>query len=191
MSKSWLEIVLPAGLAVVALAIMAVLFSAGNLLLQPPRAAPEVVAAVPDSVVITEFGVMRVTESGMERLPDSVAARYLPAPDSALLNLNPADVAAGAALFKSNCAQCHAMQDVVVGPALAGLHKRRSDSWLLPWIRNSSKVVASGDEYAVKIFNQYGKQQMPSFQITDKEIQQILVYIKSEHNYASAVARAN
>ncbi|WP_345116647.1 c-type cytochrome [Hymenobacter algoricola] len=91
-----------------------------------------------------------------------------------------AAIAAGDALFKGNCAQCHAINDVVVGPALAGIAKRRPISWLIPWIKNSSKVVASGDEYAVKLYNQYGKQQMPSFQLSDAEITSIISYVTAE-----------
>ncbi|MBX0290310.1 cytochrome c [Hymenobacter sp. HSC-4F20] len=65
-----------------------------------------------------------------------------------------ATVATGEALFKGNCAQCHAVNDVVVGPALAGITKRRPAAWITRWVKNSSKMVASGDEYAVKIFTQ-------------------------------------
>ncbi|GAB3835156.1 cytochrome c3 family protein [Hymenobacter jeollabukensis] len=89
-------------------------------------------------------------------------------------------VAAGDALFKGNCAQCHAVNDVVVGPALAGIDKRRPLPWIIKWVKNSSKVVASGDEYAVKLFNQYQKQQMPSFALSDAEITSIVAYVKSE-----------
>ena len=64
-----------------------------------------------------------------------------------------AEIAAGDALFKNNCAQCHALNEQVVGPALGGLTKRRPMSWILPWVKNSSKVVASGDEYAIALFN--------------------------------------
>ncbi|TGD83377.1 cytochrome c [Hymenobacter wooponensis] len=99
-------------------------------------------------------------------------------------------VAAGDALFKSNCAQCHAANDVVVGPALAGIEKRRPEKWLFNWVRNSSKVVASGDEYAVKLFNQYGKQQMPSFQLSDQEIRQILAYVSSQEGSTAAMNSA-
>jgi mono/diheme cytochrome c family protein len=87
---------------------------------------------------------------------------------------------AGQEIFAANCAQCHAVQEVVVGPALNNIHKRRPISWLTPWIRNSSKMVASGDEYAVKIYNQYQKQQMPSFALSDAEIQQLVKYIEIE-----------
>jgi mono/diheme cytochrome c family protein len=97
-------------------------------------------------------------------------------------------VAAGETLFEGNCAQCHALNEVVVGPALNGLHQRRPVAWLIPWIKNSSKVVASGDEYAVKIFNQYQKQQMPSFALSEQEITSILTYLKAESG--SAVVHA-
>ena len=102
---------------------------------------------------------------------------------SAQQALSPAEaaaVAAGESLFGSNCAQCHAVNEVVVGPALAGITKRRPVSWLIPWIQNSSKVVASGDEYAVAIYSKYNKQQMPSFALSDKEIQAILAYTASQ-----------
>jgi mono/diheme cytochrome c family protein len=85
-------------------------------------------------------------------------------------------------LFKGNCAQCHAVNEKVVGPALAGIAKRRPMSWLIPWIKNSSKMVASGDEYAVKIYNDYQKQQMPSFRLSEEEIKAIVVYV----NYQEA-----
>ncbi|WP_243635835.1 c-type cytochrome [Hymenobacter edaphi] len=100
------------------------------------------------------------------------------------LGITPSDLAAGDALFKSNCAQCHAVNDVVVGPALAGLDKRRPMPWIIKWVKNSSKVIASGDEYAVKIFNQYQKQQMPSFALSDEEIGQIITYVRSQQGTA-------
>jgi mono/diheme cytochrome c family protein len=98
-----------------------------------------------------------------------------------------AAIAAGDALFKNNCAQCHAVNDKVVGPALAGISKRRSISWLIPWVHNSSKVIASGDEYAVKLFNDYGKQQMPAFpQLSDKEITSIIAWVTSQEGGTAA-----
>ena len=99
-----------------------------------------------------------------------------------------AAIAAGDALFKGNCAQCHAINDVVVGPALGGITGRRPISWIIPWIKNSSKVVASGDAYAVALYNKYQKQQMPSFALSDKEITSIVAYITSEEGKSSVVA---
>jgi mono/diheme cytochrome c family protein len=99
-----------------------------------------------------------------------------------------AAIQAGDALFKANCTQCHAVNEKVVGPALAGITKRRSISWLIPWIKNSAKVVASGDEYAVKLFNDNGKQQMPSFALTDKEITSIIAWVTSQEGAPATAA---
>ncbi|GAB3659821.1 hypothetical protein GCM10027594_30450 [Hymenobacter agri] len=99
-------------------------------------------------------------------------------------------IVAGDALFKGNCAQCHAVNEIVVGPALAGITKRRPVSWILPWVKNSSKVVTSGDDYAVALFTKFNKQQMPSFDLSDKEIESIIayiVYIESSRAYSVAV----
>lgn len=46
-------------------------------------------------------------------------------------------------------------------------------------MKNSSKVVASGDEYAVALYNKFQKQQMPSFALSDKEIMAIVAYVTS------------
>ena len=103
-------------------------------------------------------------------------AAYVPATPA-----EAAAIAAGDGLFKNNCAQCHAVNDKVVGPALAGIGKRRSIGWLIPWVKNSSKVIASGDEYAVKIFEDNGKQQMPAFpQLSDREITSIISWVTSQ-----------
>ena len=116
-------------------------------------------------------------EQGACGITDQAVAAIVPA------NLPPAEVrllVAGDALFKSNCAQCHAVNEVVVGPALGGIAKRRPIAWLLSWVKNSSKVVASGDEYAVNLFNKFNKQQMPSFALSNKEIASIIAYINSQ-----------
>ena len=52
----------------------------------------------------------------------------------------------GESIFKGNCTVCHAINDVVIGPALRDVHERRSEEWLYAFIRNSQKVIQSGDE---------------------------------------------
>jgi mono/diheme cytochrome c family protein len=90
-----------------------------------------------------------------------------------------AAIEAGDALFKANCTPCHAVNEKIVGPALARITKRRNMSWLVQWVQNPAKVIASGDEYAVKLFDTYGKQQMPSFSLSKKEIKDIVAWIES------------
>lgn len=90
------------------------------------------------------------------------------------------DAAAGKSLFDNNCQQCHSPgADVVVGPGLKGIMERRTIEWLIPWVKNSQKVIASGDAYAVKIYNQYNKTQMQSFSLSDDEIKNIFAYVKA------------
>ncbi|MBV6647824.1 MAG: c-type cytochrome [Cyclobacteriaceae bacterium] len=102
--------------------------------------------------------------------------------------------AAGAKLFKANCTQCHAINEVVIGPALKDVHVRRPKEWLLSWIRNSQKLIQSGDETAVSIYEEYNKTAMPAYPFSDDEIISILSYIKVEgakEPEAAAVADAS
>ncbi|MFH6982414.1 cytochrome c3 family protein [Marinoscillum luteum] len=89
---------------------------------------------------------------------------------------------AGASIFKANCTQCHAINEVVIGPALKDVHERRSKEWLTSWIKNSQKLIQSGDEYAVEIWQQYNKTAMPAYPFSDEEITSLLSYIKVESN---------
>lgn len=99
----------------------------------------------------------------------------------------------GSSLFKQNCTTCHAINDVVVGPALKDVHKRRQLPWIVSFIHNSTKVIASGDQYAVDLYNKYNKTQMTSFpNLSEAEISSIVEYIKVESNVAPvAVAVAS
>lgn len=99
-------------------------------------------------------------------------------------NINAQD---GEALFKANCASCHAIQEKGIGPALQGISQRRPEDWLIKWIRNSQAVVKTGDAYAVKIVKEYNGIVMPSFSLKDEEIKAILTYIK-DYKPATPVA---
>ena len=89
-------------------------------------------------------------------------------------------VSNGEKIFKGNCTVCHAINDVVIGPALRDVHERRSEEWLYAFIRNSQKVIQSGDEYAVNLYKEYNNTLMTSFDFNDEELSSILEYIKSE-----------
>lgn len=89
-------------------------------------------------------------------------------------------VAAGEALFKGNCTQCHAVHKKVIGPALADVQDRRELDWLLPWIKNSQKMIADGDPIAVELYEENDKQVMQAFSLSDDEIMSILAYVQAE-----------
>lgn len=102
------------------------------------------------------------------------------------------DAAKGETLFKNNCAQCHAVTDErVVGPGLKGASSRHDFAWLSKWVRNSQAVIASGDQYAVKIYNEYSKAQMTSFpNLSDDDIKGIFAYVDKAATAAPAAAAA-
>lgn len=93
-----------------------------------------------------------------------------------------ADPGKGKALFQQNCASCHNVHKRVTGPALKDVEGRWSDKKLLhQWIHNSASVLASGDQYANTLYNEYNKQAMPAFpSFTDEDIDNILAYIGQE-----------
>lgn len=93
---------------------------------------------------------------------------------------DPAVISAGEALFKQNCMVCHAVNERVVGPALKDIHKRRPLPWIIAFVQNSQKVIQSGDEYAVKLYNEYNKTQMTSFDFSAEEVTSIVAYLKAE-----------
>jgi mono/diheme cytochrome c family protein len=101
-----------------------------------------------------------------------------------------ASISAGEALFNGNCKSCHRVKQKLVGPALAGVEERApSIKWILAWVKNPAKVIASGDEYANKIYNEYNKSQMTAFtSYTDTQILSILAYVKAEAAKPDAVA---
>ena len=87
----------------------------------------------------------------------------------------------GKGLFKANCAQCHNrnMKDDLTGPALGGAKDRwENEEVLYSWIRNSQGLVATGNEYAVNLYNTWNKSPMNPFpNLKDEEIAAILDYV--------------
>lgn len=87
-------------------------------------------------------------------------------------------VTQGEALFKKNCTTCHQVHKKVIGPALANLSERRDLEWVTRFVWNSQKVIASGDEYAVALYEEYNKTQMTAFpSLTEEEISSMYEYI--------------
>lgn len=93
------------------------------------------------------------------------------------------DPVAGKQLFNQNCAACHALNRKMTGPALANVETRLYEEegldkeWLYSWIRNSAGMIASGDAYANKIYNEYNGAAMTAFPtLSNADIDNILAY---------------
>ena len=83
----------------------------------------------------------------------------------------------GGMLYERLCASCHSIDQRSIGPPLRGVRERIPDAeWMYRWVRNSSALIAIGEPYAVKIFEEYGRAMQPTFELTDEQIDAILEY---------------
>lgn len=85
----------------------------------------------------------------------------------------------GSQIFQSNCAVCHKISNAkFVGPGMAGITNRRSESWLKSWIRDSQGLIATGDSDAKAIYAEFNNSVMPPFpQFSDAELAALVTYL--------------
>ncbi|GAB1418640.1 c-type cytochrome [Bacteroidales bacterium] len=91
------------------------------------------------------------------------------------------------------CRACHNLEGPkLIGPSLVEVIKTREQDWLIRFIRNSQEMVAAGDPIAVQVFEEFGKIPMPSHNLSDDQIKDILKYIaaggKLDPQYAAQAA---
>ncbi len=61
----------------------------------------------------------------------------------------------GQDLFKLTCAACHTVgKGKLVGPDLQNISEKRSQDWLVSFIKSSGTMIKSGDADAVAIFEE-------------------------------------
>ena len=101
------------------------------------------------------------------------------------------DPVAGKALFNTNCAACHKLDDKATGPALRGVANKYDMAWLYKWVNNSSALIASGDAKAVKVFEENNKSVMTAFpQLSNADIDNIIAYTSEPKAEAPAAGAA-
>ena len=85
----------------------------------------------------------------------------------------------GESLFQEyGCYTCHAVDRKLVGPALAGVYDRRELDWIYAWVKNSQKLIASGDPQAVALYAEYNNQLMSPYDLDNDQILSILAYVR-------------
>lgn len=88
-------------------------------------------------------------------------------------------IAAGKSVFNANCKTCHKLDQKMIGPALRGVTDRQSAEWAKSFIKNSSAVIASGDEYATALFAEFNNTVMPAHTfLSDDDLNNLLSYIE-------------
>ena len=100
---------------------------------------------------------------------------------------------AGKTLFRNYCASCHAkdMKTLSTGPALAGLEERWADyprEDLYGWIRNSQAMINAGHPRAVELWNEYKSIMTAWPNLTDEDIESIILHINAVATAVPVVA---
>jgi cytochrome c551/c552 len=127
--------------------------------------------------------------ASQKSLADSTATASKGADAPAAAASGGGDAGAGEAVFKANCKQCHAINDVVVGPALKDAHKRwPNKAALANFIKYPQKVIEGGNSYAKGLYEKY-KQFMPNHDfLSDGDIDNVIAYIVKESENPTVAA---
>ncbi len=97
----------------------------------------------------------------------------------------------GEKLYKQVCVACHTVgQGKLIGPDLAGVHQRRSEDWILKFVRSSQTVIQSGDPVAAALFEEYNRIPMPDNNYSDDQIRAIISYIAENSPGGPGAAQA-
>jgi cytochrome c551/c552 len=79
------------------------------------------------------------------------------------------------------CKACHNIDGPkLIGPNLKGVTERRTEDWLIKFIRNPQELIDAGDPIAVQVWEENNRIPMPpNPQLTDEQIKDILLYIEA------------
>jgi cytochrome c551/c552 len=106
-----------------------------------------------------------------------------------IVNAGAPPVETGKLIFTSRCAGCHNVNQVLTGPALAGVHERRSIDWIVNFVHSSQSVIKAGDKTAIELFNKFNKIPMPDHRdLSADDIKSVVDFIKSESKAVSTDA---
>lgn len=108
------------------------------------------------------------------------------------------DPVKGKQLFNQNCAACHSLDRKMTGPALANVEARLmadeglDKAWIHAWVKNSPKMIAEGDPYGVKTYEEHNRAAMTPFpMLSDQDIDDILAYTAAPAPAPVAAATAS
>jgi cytochrome c2 len=95
---------------------------------------------------------------------------------------NPSMAQDGESIFKAKCSACHRVDGKkLVGPGLGNIGDKRSQEWLISWIKDSQKLIKSGDADAIAVYEEYSKIAMQGFpELTDAEIISMIDFLKTD-----------
>jgi mono/diheme cytochrome c family protein len=87
----------------------------------------------------------------------------------------------GETIFNKTCIACHTIgSGRLVGPDLKNVSERRSEEWIISFVKSSQSMIKSGDPDAVAIFNEYNELVMLDQNLTDDQIKDVMLYIEQQ-----------
>jgi protein SCO1/2 len=89
-----------------------------------------------------------------------------------------ANLTSGQYVFSTKCSACHGLGDgPKVGPDLAGVTTTRTRAWLASYITDPQAMLQRGDPIAKALSAKYGAVSMPTLQLTDQQVQDVIQYL--------------
>jgi len=94
------------------------------------------------------------------------------------------NISTGEQLFRTRCVTCHSLTGHeapdALGPDLIGVNQKRSQFWLLNWLRSPDKMIANKDPIALALLKQYNNLAMPNMRLNQLEAKALLRYIEQQ-----------
>ena len=89
-----------------------------------------------------------------------------------------ANLTSGQYVFSTKCSACHGLgEGPKVGPDLAGVTTTRTRAWLASYITDPRAMLQRGDPIAKALSAKYGALSMPTLQLTDQQVQDVIQYL--------------
>ena len=86
----------------------------------------------------------------------------------------------GENVFNTTCFVCHTVgKGRLIGPDLAGVTDRRTQEWLMSFIKSSQTMIQEGDVEAVALAEEYPGLIMPDSLMSDAQIRDIIDFLKA------------
>jgi mono/diheme cytochrome c family protein len=94
--------------------------------------------------------------------------------------VDPAKVQAGAKVWRDNgCFGCHGFGRTLGAPDLAGVMERRDHDWLRKWLKETGTMLQA-DPQAMAMMKDWHGQRMPTFKLSDQQIDALFHYMANE-----------
>ncbi len=109
--------------------------------------------------------------------------------DNNAISSDPATIAKGEVSFIQYCSGCHNFRQDGIGPQLGGLTTEVSADWIQHFIRDSKKMIESGDERAQQLFKKYRTVMPPFAALKDDEVNAIIAFLHTHKSSGQKVSK--